>query len=1245
MKGDRANCRFGNGTGWLLEFVIWACGGRVMLLLACVCPCARAAEVVLQHGASQLVSGAPYQGCADAWLDESRQRNNYGGTSYLQIQYNNGYSDHALVRFELPALEFDWITNAQLGLYYYAQSSMQSDNAVAITPYRIVPGAWWYENTGDGQYGVGVNWRYRDANETVSWTGNYGAWYDKIDDLNGAMRIKRPGGTATNAIEPPNWVVWPVKNSVAQWYAGATNNGFALIESGFEGGGYIAAGQFYSKEYYYAPLRPYLRIEYAGARVRWMGFTNAFWDRTTGNWDVGGLRGWFGDGDYVVFDDSTVVTNVTVVSGGVTPALVTVSNTAVSYSFAGGGIGGPGGLIKGGLADLRLSNSNWFGGMVLIDSGRVIITTNGALGSASAGTTVSPGAALGLFGGVIYTQPEPISVSGAGPTGQGAIFADGGSNYFAGSVQLLGLSTVGVEAGSVLTLGGVVSGAHALIKLGAGQLRFGGVDPNTFSGALIVRDGTVVLDKATGPAVPGDLILAEGNPTVRLARSGQFGSGTVLHVNNPAGSATLDVNGNTDVVSGLCLTNSVLQITGGAIKLNGDVVCAGESDTEVSGVIDMMGRACQWNVILPGSATMFLPAVLVNGGVVKTGPGRLELSGMNLYDGETLVSNGVLIVASSGALGTSSGGTHVFDGAVLDLKGPVSILNEQLWLSGNGNGQGALVSSSGTNSWTGATRLTGDATLGVAPNSVLNLRNVDASGFSLTVLAGGNCNINGRILGAGTTLIKTGPGELRLSGAEANTYSGPTYVYAGTLVLGKSQGQSSIPGPVLEIGLALLESATVRCESDEQIDANCSVTVRQTGLLDLNGYSANIRTLTLVGGCVQTGTGTLSVSDAILVRGGEPQITGRLWLPTGAPIEVAQKLKLTVSGSVTGAGLAKTGAGVLILTGSNYITGAVDVNEGALVLAGAPREPGLGPGSIRVASLAVLKGTGLVTGPVTVDGMLLPGDAAPGVLMISNLVSISSGGTLVILGDDSGVSQLDLVRGGPLVLNPGARLQLAGPPPPPIRPLVIVRAATQITGEFDGLPNGAQVSEWPGWRIYYGQQRILLSPVELADPIVYFRAFATNGVVTVSWRTSAETESEGFDLFRDVGGMWIQVNAARIPAQAPEGAVYFCADPECPVGEPVRYRLVQYCSGGQEVYEFDRTPTAFELIGIDVTQPELVQIRWRSRPDEQYTVLWATNVAGPYEALLTGVPATPPTNSIVLTNSAEAAFCRIRLDP
>ncbi|MGQ9662968.1 MAG: hypothetical protein ACUVWX_11635 [Kiritimatiellia bacterium] len=128
-----------------------------------------------------------------------------------------------------------------------------------------------------------------------------------------------------------------------------------------------------------------------------------------------------------------------------------------------------------------------------------------------------------------------------------------------------------------------------------------------------------------------------------------------------------------------------------------------------------------------------------------------------------------------------------------------------------------------------------------------------------------------------------------------------------------------------------------------------------------------------------------------------------------------------------------------------------------------------------------------------------------------------------------------------------------------------MRRAERIIGEFAAPPHGSELPQWPGWRIYYGRQRIYLSRTPMENPLVHFRAFAANGTVTVSWRTAFEIESEGFDLFRNVDTNWVQVNSTRIPPQNPLGAVYFCTDPECPIGDTVTYRLVEYCSGGTEV--------------------------------------------------------------------------------
>jgi len=168
-------------------------------------------------------------------------------------------SDCTLVQFTLPSLSFQSLTRATLGLYYYNDYSMQKDNALGITPYRIISGMSWYENIYNGTSGHGVNWRYRDDLQTQPWTLQNGAWNDKVDDGNPPRKIKRADGTPPDAIAPPAWVTWEVQRSVAQWYGGQQNNGLVLYQSSFEGPGSIVAGLFHARENGLPSYSPYSR--------------------------------------------------------------------------------------------------------------------------------------------------------------------------------------------------------------------------------------------------------------------------------------------------------------------------------------------------------------------------------------------------------------------------------------------------------------------------------------------------------------------------------------------------------------------------------------------------------------------------------------------------------------------------------------------------------------------------------------------------------------------------------------------------------------------------------------------------------------------------------------------------------------------------------------------------------------------------------------------------------------------------
>lgn len=1217
---------------------------RIILLLPVISLSAGAATVTLQPG----VNG--YTGAADAWLDESAQTRNYGGSTYVQVQYNSGMSDSTLLRFPLPALGFTSLGGATLGLYYYDQSSMSGNNAVGITPYRLKPGMGWFENVYDGTAGYGVNWRWRDAAQTQAWTSQYGAWNDKLDDGNSSARIKPAGGSATNAIAPPNWVTWNVLNTVAQWHGGQENNGFVLFESSFEGSGYIAAGRFYSREFGTASLRPYLNLAYQGAQISWAGYVNGVWDSATLNWNVGGWRGAFGAGDFVRFSDYPTNAAVTVAAAGVAPGSITVSNTVTPYTFSGGGIGGTGGFTKAGSGTVTLAASNTYSGPTLLTAGTLALTTNSALGGAAAGTSVSNGAALVFLGGVNYSHAEPLLVTGAGPLGNGALYALNGSNRFAGDVTLAGQTTVGVSNATALALLGAIQGGFDLVKTGAGTLLLGGGSPNTLGGAARIGQGALVLAKSAGlSAVPAGLVLGGGGSGVsaRLDASGQLGPACDVTVRE---NCLLDLNGFDSTIRALTLSGGAVATGTGTLTLGGDLASTGGESATLSGRLDLGGAQRQVNVSDPlALADLLIPATVSNGGLVKTGPGRLVLSGDNSFAGDCVASNGVLTITHANALGATARGTTVAPGARLELRDGVAVGAEPLLLNSVGAGYGALRSVAGTNSWAGPVLLASDAALQCEAGQLTLSGPFEAGAFRPSFNAFGDILLSGAVNGSGAELAKFGAGTLFLTGNRPNTFTGVTRVFQGTLVLAK-QSAVAVAGD-LTIGVGV-ETPGVRCEAPDQVSPTCNLRIRAGGLLDLNNHPATAASLTFTGGAVDTGpAGQLRLHGPLAADGAQPAtVLGNLHLSgPPQPVRVATGAALYLPASVTGEGFVKQGGETLFLMGSNHFTGGSTIAEGTvLVNTPPPLGCGLGPGPVIVDSGGTLGGVGCIAGPVLVraGGTLSPGTSV-GTLRVAGLAHLQADGLLLAeVGGDGGalMDQLDLRGSGELRLDDGSRLAVSGPLKG-AQPHFLVRNAASVSGAFRDLPEGGPLPPPnEGWFIHYGTHRVFFSRV--ARPLVYFRAFATNGVVVNAWRTAEEVETHSFDLFQWDGADWQRVNDAPVPAQGAGGGVYALVNSLAEPDRLCRFRLVANTPEGAEISEFERLTSEFAFSAAPRWTEDGLELRWWARVDETYDLLGTPSLTEPHwEVLEASLPATPP--ECVLTNRAIGGegYFRLRLTP
>lgn len=241
--------------------------------------------------------------------------------------------------------------------------------------------------------------------------------------------------------------------------------------------------------------------------------------------------------------------------------------------------------------------------------------------------------------------------------------------------------------------------------------------------------------------------------------------------------------------------------------------------------------------------------------------------------------------------------------------------------------------------------------------------------------------------GAGGGFVKTGPGNFELNGAANNTYSGLTFVNAGTMTLNQG-GSIAVPGDVF------INGGTLTLAASDQI-ADTSTMIIQAGAFNMGGFNDTIDRLDLVSGAVNGFTGTLTLqspSTALQMSGGTvlsggtvavSNATGGVYFASSANgtatigdinftaagdhsfnIEdgtaTPDMQVIGVLGGAAGANIVKEGPGSLEFNGgtSNTYAGTTVVNGGALRLnktGGALAIPvGAGDVTINAGSLELL---------------------------------------------------------------------------------------------------------------------------------------------------------------------------------------------------------------------------------------------------------------------------------------------------
>ncbi len=641
-------------------------------------------------------------------------------------------------------------------------------------------------------------------------------------------------------------------------------------------------------------------------------------------------------------------------------------NTNGFDAILSGVIGGEGSFRKTSEGILALAAINTYTGATRVEGGVLSLAGEGSLSSVTA---------LDIEGGSAFD----ISAADDDRTV--------GSLAGAGNV-LLGANSLTAGVNNADTrLSGEIRGAGAVIKTGTGNWTLTGA--NTYSGGTRVSGGTLT---GTSASLRGGIV-NEAAVVFDQADDGTYagnmdGSGSLTKSND----GNLVLSGTNTYSGGTLVSGGIL--TGNTNSLQGQIVnqSAAVFDQATEGVYsgDMSGggkmvKSNAGNLVLSGTNT-YSGGTLVSGGILtgnttslqgdianhaavvfdqatsgiysgdmggsgsltKSNAGSLTLAGANSYTGGTLVSGGIL-----------SGNTTSLQG---DITNEAVVLFDQAaggTYAGNMGGNGSLTKANGgnlilagSNNYSGGTTVSGGALSGNTTSLQGDIANDAAVIFDQTK----DGTYAGDMRGSGM-MVKLNAGNLILSGS--NSYAGSTIV-AGGILTGNT---TSLQGDIANNTTVVFDQAADGIFAGDMRGSGVLVKLNAGNLIlsGSNSYAGS----TIVAGGILTGNTTSLQGD----------------IANNTTVVFDQAADGIFAGDMNGSGtMIKESAGVLNLTGASTYSGPTTINEGGL------RVNGSLASDVMVAAHGLLGGNGTISGTVTNQGVLAPGNSID-TLVVGNYVS------------------------------------------------------------------------------------------------------------------------------------------------------------------------------------------------------------------------------------------------------------------